>query len=682
MNKNKTKILLAVTLMTGCLGFYLQLWLWKTGVDSHGLLIPGHPAGTVLLILTALEMLLLYLYVFRQPQETPAPQLAVSSPIEAAGYAVAAAGIVYAGFAVSTGNLLGTLVAVVSPMAALALGYLAWCSFTGRRSSYLLYGLVAVFMMLFLACQYQDWSRQTQLLAYLFPLLGSVFILLGCYYRASLCALSRRTRELDFVTLGALFFCCLSIRGPYWAWYLAMALWMAADLFLLSVQREVLHPMPLPRPVATCLFLLQEAGFEAYVVGGCVRDHLLKLTPHDYDMCTNATPQEIRQVFAKFPLVCNGEKHGTIGVVMDSQVYEITTFRTEGGYADSRHPDWVEFVDRVDADLARRDFTVNAIAYAPTLGYLDPFQGQLDLENRVLRAVGDPTARFTEDPLRILRGVRFAVRYDLQPEAATAEAMDALAPQMEKLARERVYAELNRLLPLVTAEDLLRFRTVLTQVIPELAPTVDFDQKNPHHQYDLYTHIAQVTGSVPDRPAVRWAALLHDIGKPGTFTVDEDGTGHFLGHAQAGAQMADEVLRRLKAPTRLREQVVCLIGQHMNPLTADRHLLLRRLSKLGEETLRDLLALQKADLGGKGTETDGDVYADVEALLELLLQEQTCLSIRDLAVDGNDLMAIGFEAGPRLGACLEHLLLQVQQEVLPNEKAALLEAAGAYRLDD
>ena len=439
--------------------------------------------------------------------------------------------------------------------------------------------------------------------------------------------------------------------------------------------------MFLPEAPLACIRMLEQAGFSAYAVGGCVRDSLLGLTPHDYDLCTDAAPEQIARVFSDYPLVRSGEKHGTIGVVMDHTVYEITTFRTEGGYRDSRHPDWVRFVTNVEDDLARRDFTVNAMAYSPTRGYIDPWGGQKDLQNRVLRAVGDPATRFTEDALRILRGVRFAVRYGLTPTPETEQAMNDLTPLMEKLARERVYDELCKLLPLTTAQDLLRFSPVLTAVIPELAPCVGFDQKNPHHIHDIYTHTAHVTAAVAADPVLRWAALLHDVGKPVCFTLDDMGCGHFLGHAKESARLADAILRRLKAPTALREQVVVLIEQHMTLLPLDKKILRRRLGKLGETTLRQLLALQQADHHAtRPDRTDSPEFAVVQTLLEELLQEKACLTVKDLAINGGDLLALGFAPGPALGKCLTALLEQVQDELLPNEKEALLTAARQIML--
>ena len=433
--------------------------------------------------------------------------------------------------------------------------------------------------------------------------------------------------------------------------------------------------MYLPQTVCLCIRLLEDAGHRAYAVGGCVRDSLLGLQPHDYDLCTSATPEQIRQIFKDYPLVRNGEKHGTVGVILEGQLYEITTFRTEGGYTDSRHPDWVEFVTDIKEDLARRDFTVNAMAYSPTEGYIDPWGGQQDLENHILRAVGEPRRRFTEDALRILRGVRFALRFGLTPEAETEKAMRELAPLMDNLARERVFDELCKLIVRAKAEDLLRFAPILTQVIEELAPCVGFLQHSPHHSYDVYTHTAHVVEATAPELSLRLAALLHDIGKVPTFSTDENGRGHFYGHAEISADMANNILNRLKAPTALRERVVFLIRHHMTPFEPDKRLLRRRLGKWGEDAVYALLALQKADFCSKGTTGDQADFGQIAALLAELKAEDACLTLKDLAVTGSDLIALGFAPGPGIGACLAGLLSQVQDEVLPNTKEALLSEA-------
>lgn len=432
--------------------------------------------------------------------------------------------------------------------------------------------------------------------------------------------------------------------------------------------------MNLPGYVHQCIDLLEEAGFAAYAVGGCVRDAFLGLTPHDYDLCTAAAPEQTKQVFQRYPLVLSGEKHGTVAVVIENQLVEITTFRTEGQYRDHRHPDRVDFVTEIDGDLARRDFTVNAMAWSPSRGLADPFHGQADLQKGILRTVGDPFARFTEDPLRILRGLRFSVRYGLRLEKHTGQAMNELAPMMETLARERVFDELCKLLPLVTADDLIRSSGILTQIIPELSEAVGFSQHCRFHAYDVYTHTAHAVAAAPRELALRWAALLHDVGKPGCFTLDDGGEGHFYGHAQESARLADAVLRRLKAPTALRERVVLLIEKHMTPLLPDKKLLRRRLSQYGEETVFQLLALQKADLAATGKPGDAPDYAAAEVLLKELLREESRLTVRSLAVNGRDLMALGL-TGPAVGRTLNALLEQVLAEQIPNEREALLQAA-------
>ena len=436
------------------------------------------------------------------------------------------------------------------------------------------------------------------------------------------------------------------------------------------------EPIFLPETITQIINALEKAGYAAYVVGGCVRDACLGLTPQDYDLCTSALPEQTEAVFRDRKLVLAGKKHGTVGVVTDSGVVEITTFRTEGSYRDNRHPDWVKFVPDIESDLARRDFTVNAMAYSPTRGYADPFGGREDLEKGILRAVGDPEKRFREDSLRILRGVRFAVRFGLKVDPATERAMFSQAHLMDNLARERVFEELCKLLPLVSAQDLIRFAPILAAVIPELAPMVGFDQRSPHHAYDLYTHTARVVEGVPGDLALRWAALLHDIGKVPTFTVDETGRGHFFDHAAKGAEMADAILRRLKAPNALREQVVQLIEKHMLWLQPEKKPLRRQIGRLGLGTVYQLLSLQQADNSNKGTaeSEENEQYVRILKVLEEIQAEDSCLGLRDLAVNGNDLMEIGY-SGRTIGIMLNWLLDQVLEETLPNERSVLLAMA-------
>ena len=438
--------------------------------------------------------------------------------------------------------------------------------------------------------------------------------------------------------------------------------------------------MVLPENILYCLNTLERSGCEAWVVGGCVRDALLGRTPKDYDVCTRALPEQTRAVFAGHQLILAGEKHGTVGVVVEGQTVEITTYRTEGTYADSRHPDWVSFVGAIDQDLARRDFTVNAMAWSPNRGLRDPFGGRADLETKTLRAVGEPEQRFREDALRILRGIRFCAAYGLEPEEKTLGAMFSQRSLMDRLARERVYDELCGFLPCAGLEDLQRFAPILAQAIPELAPMIGFDQHSPHHAYDLFTHTAYVCAAVPPDLTLRWAGLLHDTGKIPTFTRDETGRGHFYGHAKESAALADGILRRLRAPTRLREDVVELIGLHMTKFEPEKKAIRRWLGRLGSEKLEKLLLLQQADMGSKGTGKPGEAeqFARLRACAAEVEAEETCLSLKDLAVNGGDLIALGFTPGPEIGRCLQALLNRVLDERAPNDRDALLEQARKW----
>ena len=428
--------------------------------------------------------------------------------------------------------------------------------------------------------------------------------------------------------------------------------------------------MYIPNSVLELINTLEEAGFETWVVGGCVRDHLMGNVPHDYDCCTAAEPEQMQALFADRQLVLAGLKHGTVGVVTEAGVVEITTFRTEGGYLDSRHPDWVKFVRDVKEDLARRDFTVNAMAYSPRRGLCDPFGGQADLKNGLLRAVGDPVLRFREDALRILRGLRFAARFGFQIEEATRTAMHTEIAGLDTLARERVLTELEGFLLAATARDILDGAELLFRVIPELAPQLGFDQKNPHHEHDIFTHTAMVVERAPKEPILRMAALLHDLGKPATFSLDEKGVGHFYGHAGLGAKMAEDILRRLKCSNALRDEVTWLIAHHMDRFPCEEKSARRCLSKHGLPRMERLTRLQMADFGGKVD--DGDLDEWLRLLREVDAREGA-LTLKTLAVKGKDLIGLGIAPGKQVGELLNRLLSMVLAGELPNQREALLE---------
>lgn len=289
--------------------------------------------------------------------------------------------------------------------------------------------------------------------------------------------------------------------------------------------------MRLPEHAARAVAALEAAGYQTWAVGGCVRDSLRGAAPHDWDLCTAARPDQMQAVFAGERVLETGLRHGTLTLLTEGGPIEITTFRTDGGYSDGRHPDGVRFVGSVEDDLARRDFTIGAMAWHPQRGLCDPYGGLDDLQEGILRAVGDPDARFAEDALRILRGIRFASRLGFAVERETAAAMRRQAARLNGIAAERVRGELTGLLCGRFVHRALRmFADLIGVVLPELTPMFGCAQRNPHHLYDVWEHSIRAAAQVPADPVLRWAALLHDCGKPACKTVDEQGIGHFYGH--------------------------------------------------------------------------------------------------------------------------------------------------------
>ena len=642
-----------------------------SGADKYGLLPSGHFASFVIVgsILAVLVLLGVY-YFLGSDRDFRIP---VNLPVQAIGCLAAAAGMGYWAFSVSDGRLF----LMMKLLACVCFLALAIFRFQGKKSPLIPFAVIGLAMMVLCFGQYRVWSRHTQLHEYLFPALSALFCTL---YSLEFCAMElpdKNCKKAFILNQAALFTTVACLKTAPWPYYAGMSLWLLSGMFLKP------GVVSIPLPAQKCMEKLEQNGFSVYAVGGCVRDSLLGNTPSDYDLCTNATPEEIARIFDGFDLVRTGEKHGTIGVVMDKKLYEITTYRTEGSYADNRHPDSVVFVDRVEEDLARRDFTINAMAFHPQKGIVDPYGGQKDLFAGVLRAVGDPKTRFREDSLRILRGVRFACRFRLDIEPDTRYAMNKQAPLMENLAPERIFAELNQILCHMEQGDLVKFRDVVLQAVPELEESVGFRQHNPHHAYDVFTHTDYVLSGTKKDPALRWAALLHDIAKPKTFTLDSSGKGHFYGHAKESAQMANDILTRLRASNALREQVVFLIEHHMDMLSPDQAALRRKLSHYGMDNLKKLVNLQQADKWGKGTRSGKKPdFEKILAMLDKLEKEEGRLQLRDLEIDGHDLMALGYPAGPELGACQKKLLEQVLEGRLPNEREALLDAADKLRSEN
>ncbi len=429
----------------------------------------------------------------------------------------------------------------------------------------------------------------------------------------------------------------------------------------------------LPPEAAQVLAALRQRGFPAYAVGGGVRDSLLGRRPGDWDIATAALPQQVHAALAPIPVVDTGLRHGTVTALLGGRRLEITTFRVDGAYSDHRRPDSVVFTRSLREDLARRDFTMNAMAYAPEEGLIDPFGGEADLRRGVIRAVGQPDRRFQEDALRILRGLRFSAVLGFPLEEQTAQAMDRQRQLLAFIAPERIQAGLCLLLPGPAAEAVLRrHREVFAVLLPELAPMFDFDQCNRHHIYDVWEHTLHAFAAVPPELTLRLTLLLHDCGKPQTFWRDGQGEGHFYGHAAVSARLARQALARLRFERTLAERVERLIYLHDHDILPTEKAMLRWLRRVGEEELRLLLQVKRADNRGQSPEYDRtDQYDAAEAALDAVLAKALCFSRGQLALRGGDLLRMGL-SGPAVGQALDWLVDQVIDGALPNEREALL----------
>lgn len=435
--------------------------------------------------------------------------------------------------------------------------------------------------------------------------------------------------------------------------------------------------MELPFQIAEILERLERSGYDAFVVGGCVRDALMGNQPYDYDITTSALPKETERVFSGCRVIETGIKHGTVTVLYKGQSIEVTTFRVDGEYADGRHPSSVTFSRSIEDDLSRRDFTMNGIAYNPKAGLVDPFGGENDINSRTIRCIGDPELRFSEDALRILRALRFSSVLGFTIEERTSETITSHRSDLHKVSAERIFSELKRLL---CGKDIkrvmLEYPKVFAEILPPLAEQVGYDQGSRYHDSTLYEHTARAVGAVPAEPALRFAMLFHDMGKPRCRTVSEDGECHYYGHAGISAELADELLRMLKCDNALRERVCAVVKYHDTPADPSRRIVRRRLSQYGAELFRDIMYAQIAD-GTAQSELGRTRVENARKCLgiaEEIIAEQPCLTLKELAVSGKDLRGI-VPPSPLMGEILSELLGEVIEEKLPNEKNALLERA-------
>ena len=434
--------------------------------------------------------------------------------------------------------------------------------------------------------------------------------------------------------------------------------------------------MNIPKYIANVIEMLEDSGYEAYAVGGCVRDKLLSIEPSDYDVCTSATPDKIKECFASFRVIPTGEKHGTITVLSDFPV-EITTFRTEGEYTDNRHPDKVTFVTSVEDDLSRRDFTVNAMAYSPRTGVIDPFGGREDLCRSVIRCVGDPDKRFNEDGLRIMRGLRFASTYGFKIDEKTAISIHKNAKLLEGISEERLYSEMTKLLLGKAAPEVLReFPDVIGVIIPEILPMIGFDQMNPHHHLDVWEHTLHVLENCPRETVFRWSALFHDIAKPVCAFMGKDKKRHFNGHQKKSADIANAVMSRLKCDNATKRAVVTLVENHDQFFKGGMPEMRRVVGRLGVGITKQILAFRVCDTMAQSPATVDkklEHCRECEKMLSVIIDEGLCCSVRELDISGKELMELGAMQGPLVGQTLEALLYAVIDGKTENKNEKLKE---------
>ena len=442
-----------------------------------------------------------------------------------------------------------------------------------------------------------------------------------------------------------------------------------------------------PERCARILDTLNDAGFEAYVVGGCVRDSLLGRIPSDWDITTSARPEEVTALFRR--TVPTGIKHGTVTVLSGKESYEVTTYRIDGSYGDGRHPDSVTFTGSLREDLMRRDFTVNAMAYSPRDGLVDFFDGTGDMQKHVLRAVGDPEERFREDALRIMRAVRFSAQLDYSIEEKTLGALSGLVPTLRRISAERIRTELSKLLLSGHPEKLflLDETGILDVIMPELALCLKTPQHNPHHCFNVGEHIIRSVCAVRADQVLRLTMLFHDLGKPACRTTDEDGIDHFHGHAQVSADLALSIMKRLKYDNASIDDVVLLVKNHDLKIEDDARSVRRAVNRVGERMFPLLLEVKRADLAAQSDyqrEEKARHLDRIEELFRKVLEEKDCVSLKTLAVGGRELMAWGEKPGREMGRVLQAMLDDVLEIPGHNERTYLEQAyrAGRYRPED
>jgi tRNA nucleotidyltransferase (CCA-adding enzyme) len=432
----------------------------------------------------------------------------------------------------------------------------------------------------------------------------------------------------------------------------------------------------IPEDVKLIINTLINNGYESYVVGGCVRDSILKKKPKDWDITTKAKPEQVIKLFDK--VILTGLKHGTVTVIINKNGYEVTTYRTDGEYEDNRHPKEVKFVECLKEDLARRDFTINAMAYNEIHGLVDYFGGMEDLADKIIKTVGNPKERFNEDALRMLRAIRFSAQLDFEIDKNVLATIKELKANIKNISKERIREEFNKILLCNPKKiEILKDCEILEFIIPEMSNIYNFNQNNPYHIYDLYNHTIAATEAIEPVIHLRLAMLLHDLGKTETKTTDESGVSHYYSHSKESVKMAQYTLKELKYDNDTINKVITLIQYHDCTLKSKLSIK-RMLSKIGEELLRDLFKVQRSDILAQNP-----VYAEerlktlisAENKLDMILAQNECFSLKDLKINGEDLINIGFNKGKEIGEMLKYLLDIVIERSELNEKEILITLA-------
>ncbi len=434
--------------------------------------------------------------------------------------------------------------------------------------------------------------------------------------------------------------------------------------------------MKLTKQANETLNRLNTQGFQAYVVGGGVRDYLLRKEPKDLDIATNALPADIIRTFQDFRIIETGIKHGTLTVIIDDHPVEITTFRVDQGYSDHRHPDQVFFTSSLEQDLARRDFTMNAIAYNPEEGFFDFFQGVEDIHACLIRTVGNPEHRFEEDALRILRALRFSSQLNFEIEEKTKRSIFRKKDLLKNISMERITSEfIKTLLGQNVRAVLSEYIDIFAVFLPELLPMKSFQQNSPYHIYDVLEHSLIALENILPVPHLRLAALFHDIGKPETYSQDQKGVGHFYGHSKKSVLISEEVLDRMKLDKDTKERVCTLIRYHGTPIEPKEKFVKRWMNRLTPEVFFDLMELKSADHLGKNPQVlhRMEQIDQLKAIAKEVIQKGACFTLEDLALNGHDLMDLGFPEGKEIGEILSLLLSMVMEGKLKNQRKDLID---------